>query len=59
MKEMVIASKPTYDDLRKNPLVGVRYGFPHYSKCDMLLNNHCGTFDSKIVGARNKPSQSS
>uniref|UniRef100_A0A2N9H0P7 SWIM-type domain-containing protein n=1 Tax=Fagus sylvatica TaxID=28930 RepID=A0A2N9H0P7_FAGSY len=32
-----------------------RHAFPHYLKCDMLLNNICETFNSKIVVARTKP----
>ena len=39
----------------KSPLQWARHAFPYYPKCDMLLNNLCETFNSKIVEAREKP----
>ncbi|GMY35276.1 hypothetical protein FCV25MIE_30518 [Fagus crenata] len=56
MREMEAVSKPAHDWLRGNLLPQwARHAFPHYPKCDMLLNNLCETFNSKIVNARTKP----
>uniref|UniRef100_A0A2N9FZE3 SWIM-type domain-containing protein n=1 Tax=Fagus sylvatica TaxID=28930 RepID=A0A2N9FZE3_FAGSY len=56
MREMEAVSKPAHDCLRGNLLPQwARHAFPHYPKCDMLLNNLCETFNSKIVNARTKP----
>ena len=56
MKQMEIVSKEACDDLRgKSPMQWARHAFPYYPKCDMLLNNICETFNSKIVEAREKP----
>jgi hypothetical protein len=56
MREMGAVSKPAHDCLRGNLLPQwARHAFPYYPKCDMLLNNLCKTFNSKIVDARTKP----
>ncbi|KAL0014690.1 hypothetical protein SO802_001759 [Lithocarpus litseifolius] len=55
MKQMEIVSKEACDELRgKSLLQWARHAFPYYPKCDMLLNNLCETFNSKIVEAREK-----
>ena len=47
---MEIVSKEAGDELRgKSPLQWTRHAFPYYTKCDMLLNNLCETFNLKIV----------
>ncbi|KAK9987881.1 hypothetical protein SO802_028120 [Lithocarpus litseifolius] len=48
MKQMEIVSKEACDELRG------RNAFPYYSKCNMLLNNICETFNSNIVETREK-----
>ena len=32
-----------------------RYAFSAWPKCDMLLNNLCESFNSKIIDARDSP----
>ena len=53
---MEAVSKPAHDCLRGNLLPQwARHAFPYYPKCDMLLNNLCETFNSKIVVVKIKP----
>ena len=56
MKQMKIVSKEACDELRGRFLLQwAKHVFPYYPKCNMLLNNLCETFNSKIVEAREKP----
>ena len=49
-------SKEACDELRGRFLLQwAKHVFPYYPKCNMLLNNLCETFNSKIVEAREKP----
>ena len=52
---MEIVSKEACDEQRgRSPLQWARHAFPYYPKCDLLLNNLCEIFNSKIMEAREK-----
>ena len=55
-KQMEIGSKDSHYELRsKSTHLWARHAFSYYPRCDMLLNNLCEIFNSKILGARKKP----
>lgn len=56
MLEMKARNEAAYRDLiRIPPRFWSKSRFPFTSKCDVLVNNMCETFNSVIVGPRGKP----